>query len=157
MTPSLRRRLWDAAMTGVPFGVFKLGLGVYLHGHVAPTLGAVVVVWGVLDVVLNVLAVAAPSRVSFCVLSNVGRLLDARSRQGGWEALLLAVDTLLSFGIVAGMVGLRLLPDLPEALRRAWDAAVVLNVLAAGLERVWVTAQARAAARRAALEAGGVA
>ncbi|MCO5170249.1 MAG: hypothetical protein M9894_28270 [Planctomycetes bacterium] len=152
MTPSLRRRVWDAAMTGVPFGVFKLGLGVYLHAHVAPALGVVVVVWGALDVLLNLVALAAP-RVSFCLLSNVGRLLDARSRQGGWEALLLAVDTLLSFGIVAGMVGLRLLPDLPEALRRAWDVAVVLNVLAAGLERVWVTAQARAAARRAA--AGG--
>lgn len=145
MKPSLRRRLWDVAMTGVPFGVFKLGFGVFLHGH-APALGALIVAWGVLDVALNVVAAALPA-VSFCVLSNVGRALDARSPQGGWEALLLAVDTLLSFAIVAFMIGFTLLPGLPAALRRTWDVAVVMNVLAAGLERVWVTARARAAAR----------
>ena len=45
--------------------------------------------WGVLDIALNLAAVAVP-RMSYCVLSNIGRRV-------GKEELLLAVDTFLSF------------------------------------------------------------
>lgn len=131
------RRLWDAALTGVPFGIFKVAFGVWLADHVGHAAGAVVVVWGLLDIALNLAAVAVP-RVSYCLLSNAGRWF-------GREDLLLAIDTLLSFGIVACMVGSGLVRELPDALRRAYDLAVVLNVLAAGLERVWNAARVRQA------------
>src|SRR5687767_9178201 len=119
MKPTVRR-LWDAAVTGVPFGVFKVALGAWLADHRGGALGAVVVGWGILDIALNLAAVAVPG-VSFCVLSNIGRRF-------GREDLLLAIDTLLSFAIVACMVGLGLVRELPDPVRRAYDLAVVLNV-----------------------------
>ena len=122
-------------MTGVPFGVFKVALGAWLADRVSPGLGAVIIGWGALDVALNVAAIPVPG-LSYCLLSNIGRRF-------GREDLLLAIDTLLAFAIVACMVGLGLVRELPEPLRRAYDLAVVLNVLAAGLERVWAASRAR--------------
>ena len=56
-----------------------------------------------------------------------------------WEPFLLAVDTLCAFAIVATMIWFRLLGEVPGPLLRMWDVAVVSNVLAVGLEVVWVT------------------
>lgn len=140
MRPTVRR-LWDAALTGVPFGVFKVALGAWLIDHGPAPLGAAVVGWGVLDIALNLAAVPLPA-VSYCALSNLGRRV-------GREDLLLAIDTFLSFAIVAVMVGLGLVRELPDPLRRAYDLAVVLNVLAAGVERLWSVARARREAQAA--------
>ena len=43
---------------------------------------------------------------------------------------------LLSFTLVAAMVGFGRIPSLPSDHLRVWNAAVVLNVLGAGLSRV---------------------
>lgn len=144
MKPTVRR-LWDAALTGVPFGVFKVAFGAWLLDRAPPALGVAIIAWGVLDIALNVAAIFVPG-VSYCVLSNIGRRV-------GREDLLLAVDTFLSFAIVAVMIGLGLVRELPDALRRTYDLAVVLNVLAAGAERVWFAARARRDAQQAAASA----
>ena len=125
------RRAYDALLTGIPFGVFKVAAGWTLAEGV-PALGAFVAVWGLLDIVLNVLAVFAPAHFSWCLLSNVGR-----RRGPAWEERFLAVDTFLSFAIVATMIGLHLLADLPPALSHAWDVAVIGNVLGVGLDRMY--------------------
>lgn len=125
------RRAYDALLTGVPFGIFKVAAG-WCLGLQAPLLGVMVMIWGALDILLNVLAIAAPGQVSYCLLSNLGR------RHGEvWEDRLLAVDTFLSFVIVATLIGFRLLPSLPPMLWAAYDASVIANVLGAGLDRLY--------------------
>ena len=132
------RRLWAAGLTGIPFGVFKVGAGYHLLDVAGPAVGGLVVVWGALDILLNVLAVLFPDRVGYCTLSNLGRLYDLATGQRHRQQVLLAVDTLLAFVIVSYMIWFRQLPTLPAWLGRAWDLAVVLNVLGVGVERVWI-------------------
>lgn len=125
------RRAYDALLTGIPFGVFKVAAG-WTLAEGLPAVGAFVAVWGLLDIALNLLAVLAPGRFSWCVLSNLGR-----RRGPAWEDRFLAVDTFLSFAIVASMIGLHLLADLPPVLSQAWDVAVIGNVLGVGLDRMY--------------------
>ena len=37
----LGRRIWATVLTGMPFAIFKLGAGVYLHTHVSEAAGVV--------------------------------------------------------------------------------------------------------------------
>lgn len=125
------RRAYDALLTGVPFGIFKVAAGWTLGIHV-PVLGVLVILWGAVDILLNVLAIAAPGQISYCLLSNLGR------RRGEiWEDRGLALDTFLSFAIVATLIGFQLLPSLPQMLWAAYDASVIANVLGAGLDRLY--------------------
>lgn len=140
MTETLGRRLWATALTGIPFGIFKLATGVWLYAHVGQALGVALGVWGAADIVLNLVSLALPQRVSYCLLSNLGRLVERRTKGvRRWEAVCLAFDTLLAFLIVATMIWLRLLPELPPLIGRVWDAAVVANVVGVGVERLWLT------------------
>lgn len=125
------RRAYDALLTGVPFGIFKVGAG-WCLGLAFPLLGVMVMLWGALDIVLNLLAVAVPGQFSYCLLSNLGR-----RRGEACEDRLLALDTFLSFGIVATLIGFKLLPSLPPALGLAYDFSVIANVLGAGLDRLY--------------------
>lgn len=125
------RRAYDALLTGVPFGVFKVAAGWVLGGYV-PMLGVMVMIWGGIDILLNLLAIAIPDGVSYCLLSNLGK------RRGDiWEDRGLALDMFLSFAIVATLIGFKLLPTLPAPLWAAYDASVIANVLGAGLDRLY--------------------
>ena len=125
------RRAYDALLTGVPFGVFKVAAG-WTLAEGLPALGAFVAVWGLLDIALNLLAVLAPAHFSWCVLSNLGRHLGPR-----WEDRLLALDTFIAFAIVSTMIGFRLLSGLPSVLGRVWDVAVICNVMGVGVDRLY--------------------
>lgn len=132
IVPSARiRRAYDALLTGVPFGVFKVGAGWILSLH-AGWLGCLVALWGVVDILLNLLAVAIPGHLSWCLLSNLGRRFGEP-----WEDRLLALDTFLSFGIVALMIATGRLSSLPPILARTWEVAVIGNVMGAGLDRLY--------------------
>jgi hypothetical protein len=142
MTESLGRRLWATTLTGIPFGIFKLGAGVWLSAEFSHALGVALIVWGGLDIALNLIAIAFPARFSYCLLSNLGRLLEKRpTSERRWEAVSLALDTLFAFLIVSAMIWLRLLPELPPLMGRAWDVAVVANIVGVGVERLWQTWQ----------------
>ncbi|MHC4446042.1 MAG: hypothetical protein ACYTA5_25900 [Planctomycetota bacterium] len=137
MEESLSRRLWAAALTGIPFGVFKVGTGWYVYASINPVLGSAVVAWGIFDILLNILSVPLPKSVSYCLLSNIGRRIDVHTGRENLEHILLAVDTLLTFVIVAGMIWFRHLSLLPAVLGRLWDLSVVCNVVGVGTERLW--------------------
>jgi hypothetical protein len=141
----LARRLWSAALTGIPFGVFKVGAGWYACAFVNPVFGYIVIAWGVLDVLLNIVSLGWPRSVSYCFLSNIGRRIDVHAGGENWEQTLLAVDTFLTFVIVAGMIWFRQLPLLPPVLGRLWDLAVVCNVIGVGAGRLWWALQRRSA------------
>lgn len=145
MEESLGRRLWAAALTGIPFGVFKVGTGSYVYAFINPVLGSVIVAWGIVDILLNILSVPLPGSVSFCLLSNIGRRIDVHAGRKDWEHILLAADTLLTFVVVAGMIWFRQLSVLPAVLGRLWDLSVVCNVVGVGAERLWRALHRRSA------------
>jgi hypothetical protein len=139
-TDSLGRRLWATTLTGIPFAIFKLGAGVWLEAHFNQALGVALIVWGGLDIALNLISLAFPDRFSYCLLSNFGRQFEKRdSGDRRWEAVSLAADTLFAFLIVSAMIWLRLLPELPPGIGRVWDVAVVANIVGVGVERLWQT------------------
>lgn len=129
------RRLYDALLTGLPFGVFKIAAGWIIATFGTPLVGWTVVLWGILDLLLN-LAVLTGSGSSYCTLSSLGRALDRRGG-GRWEERLLALDTFLSFGIVSLMIWLGYIPRLPGGLILAWNLSVVGNVMGVGVERLY--------------------
>lgn len=145
MDESLGRRLWAAVLTGIPFGVFKVGVGWYVYAFINPVLGSVTIAWGIVDILLNLLSVSLPRSVSYCLLSNIGRRIDIHAGRENWERILLALDTLLTFAIVAGMIWFRQLPFLPAVLGRLWDLSVVCNVVGVGAERLWQALHRRSA------------
>ena len=130
-------RLASVMLVGIPFAVFKVVAGWTVIEQLNGPLGTFIFAWGAMDAVLNLLSLSVPTSVSYCVLSNVGRTIDRSIANHRWENLLLAVDTVLSFGIVAVMIWFGLLRDLPPLLTISWNAAVVCNVLGAGLSQLW--------------------
>lgn len=114
-----------------------MGTGWYVYTAINPALGSAFVAWGIFDILLNILSVPLPKSVSYCLLSNIGRRIDAHTGRENLEHILLAVDTLLTFVIVAGMIWFRHLALLPAVLGRLWDLSVVCNVIGVGAERLW--------------------
>ena len=139
-------RLWAVVLTGIPYGVFKIGAGLAAYEDILPAVGLAVVAWGAVDILLNLASVPWGRAVSHCLLSNIGRQLDRRLGHGGHEQLYLAVDTLVSFAIVATMIGFDRIGALPDPAVRAWELSVIGTVLGAGVERVWRSAQQHRAA-----------
>ena len=131
------RRLWEVALTGLPYAVFKVGGGLAAYHDLHPAIGVAVMGWGTIDAVLNVVSLVLPSRVAHCVLSNVGRAIDRRPRAGGFEQIGLAMDTLSALAIVATMIGFGRITTLPEPVQRIWGLSVIANILGVGIDRVW--------------------
>jgi hypothetical protein len=124
-------KAFEAVVTGLPFCIFKFSAGWVIIGSGNKFLGGLVVGWAVVDLAFN-LAALTSEKVSVCLLSNIGRWTG---RQRG-EDLFLALDTFLSFAIVAALIGFRLIRQVSEPWLSLWDLAVVLNVLGAGTARV---------------------
>jgi hypothetical protein len=139
MNEALGRRLWAALLTGIPFGVFKIGGGLAASHDIHPAVGAAFLLWGALDVALNLAAIAWPGAVSYCALSNLGRLLDRRRGAPGREQLLLAVDTFFAFAVVASMIWTGRIAALPRPMVTVWESSVIGNILGVGVERVWLS------------------
>jgi hypothetical protein len=135
--PELGRRarilvLVEALSVGIPFGAFKVICGVHLGG----VAGWGLVALGVVDLLLNavnaVTVAVAGRRVGPVCLFHaiVGAIAPAFADVGT------ALDALQSFTLVAVMIDAHQLVLLPPAALDLWNAAVVLNVLGAGVLRL---------------------
>lgn len=123
----------------MPFCVFKLLTGlIALRSSTLAPLGYVLLALGSVDLLLNaanlVTLLATGKRVGAVCLSDV--LL--RRFSSGDSELGLAVDVFLSFGLVAIVIGFGLLLRIPAWALPIWNIAVVLNVLGAGVGRLFV-------------------
>lgn len=134
---SLRRRLRSALLTGIPFGIFKIGGGLAASEDIQAVAGIAIIVWGGLDVLLNVLWTLDPRHFAPCLLSLLARRLERGGVRPGVEQLMLAVDTLLAFAIVSTMIWFGRIALLPPMLVRLWELSVIANILGVGGERVW--------------------
>ena len=124
----------EAATIGVPFAVFKIVSGAALIGLGAPAvLGWPLLALGVLDALVNLLnavvvALFGARLLPICVLD----ILLIRRRKGLGPAL----DMMLSFSLVAAMIGTGHIGELSPASLQAWNLAVICSVLGAGALRV---------------------
>lgn len=137
-----RMELFEVLTVGLPFCGFKILTGFSLAAS-APlqTLGTALVVLGVFDGAINsvnLFGLIASGRrpIAACSLALATR---PWSRPSGsrrkWADLGNSLDVLLSFALVALMIGYGRLASLPSGQLAVWNACVILNVLGAGLGR----------------------
>lgn len=130
------RVVWDALLTGVPFGIFKMGTGYFLWTFHGVWLAVLLIGWGIIDLGLNLIAAVWPRPLPYCLLSAFGRWLDRLEGTNRYEPILLAVDTLLSFVLISGMIWFHAIPELGFPLSRIWEFAVVCQIIGVGVSRV---------------------
>ena len=142
--------LLEVLTVGAPFCVFKAGVGVWALGRGWAVAAVPLLLLAAADALHNATNLAAllvrrRRAVSACVLSAVTLRWSPfpRSSHAWLSDLGNALDVALSFSLVAGMVGSGVLGELPAPWLRAWNAAVVLNVLGAGLGRMGSTLERR--------------
>jgi hypothetical protein len=135
--------LAEVVTVGLPFCVFKGLVGALLFGDGHRFGGAALLALAVVDAVFNLVNLVALVTVrrrvgSSCALSAVVTRLRLFAGRPSEDVRDLgdALDTLLSFTLVAAMVGFGRIGSLPAGTLPFWNAAVVLNVLGAGLSRV---------------------
>ena len=131
--------LVEIVTVGLPFCVFKLACGVPLLGATRVAwLGWVLIGWGLADALLNAvnaLSVGASGRrvLPVCLLQAATQAVRPTVRGANVGT---ALDMMLSFVLVAAMIGASELGHLTPAWLSAWNVAVVLNVLGAGTLRL---------------------
>jgi hypothetical protein len=126
--------LVEVVTVGLPFCAFKIITGLDLVSSGLAS-GWILIVLGALDAALNAVngitvAWNGVRRAPICALDAL--FAPRGPGQGPHRELGLALDTMLAFTLVAGMIALNRLGALPAASRGAWNVAVVLNVLGAG-------------------------
>ena len=127
---------FEIITVGLPFCAFKILAGLAL-GQVWLTF------WGALDLVINTanllaLLISRNRATDACVLSLVVRAFKkpTSNEKPVWQELGNSVDVLLSFVIVAFMLGGGFLKLLKPAQLMLWNISVILNVLGAGSMRL---------------------
>ena len=133
---SMLAAVFEILTVGLPFCAFKILAGLGLAQ-------AWLVFWGALDLIINAANLLAlltrrHRATDACLLSLVVRSLKSPTRQetARWQELGNSVDVLLSFAIVALMLGAGFLKFLSPAQLAAWNVSVILNVLGAGSTRL---------------------
>jgi hypothetical protein len=127
----------EIVVVGLPFSAFKVLTGVAAAG--LPSLGVVgslLIGLGALDSLINVVNLGSfvlrrRPATDVCVSDFVVRRLAPEDDLG------VALDVFVSFGLVAVVVGLGLIARMPSWALPIWNVAVVLNVLGAGVGRLY--------------------
>lgn len=134
----------EVLSVGFPFCVFKLAAGEAFRarGGAWGLAGLLLVALGAVDLVFNAanfagLVLIRRRVLDACFFSFAARSFTGAARKSRWtlQDFGNSLDVLLSFALVAYMVGAGRLPELGSPLLGYWNAAVVLNVLGAGLLR----------------------
>jgi hypothetical protein len=142
--------LSEVVTIGLPFCVFKALVGALLWRRGYASGGGVLLALGGLDAIVNSVNLLALLTVqrrvwSPCALSLVAErsgLFSSFSTEH-LRDLGSSLDVLLSFTLVAAMVGFGAIGSLPPTELAVWNGAVVLNVLGAGLSRVGASVRGR--------------
>ena len=134
----------EVVSVGLPFCAFKIVAGAALRagGGGWGGVGTFLVALGAADVLFSGANLAGLILIrrrvlDACFLAFAARLFQAPTRKSRWTLRDCgnSLDMLVSFSIVAWMVGAGRLPALPPRSLSVWNAAVVLSVLGAGLAR----------------------
>lgn len=131
-----------AITIGIPFCIFKylFGLlsmraGILYSNHFLLIFGQFVIVWAVIDVLLNVSRIifhilGKKPLVEFCIIAQIGSIFNR-------SALFLAVDTLLSFSIICLVLWSGWIKNLDLYESYLWYAATTLNLISISLVNIF--------------------
>jgi hypothetical protein len=143
-TRTRRMELLEVLTVGLPFCGFKVLTGLSLADSAAPAVrlaGALLVLLGAVDALINLVNLAgllASGRrpTGDCLFALATRPFHAPNRPAqAWRDFGNSLDVLLSFALVALMIGGGRLRGMPGDRLAVWNACVILNVLGAGLGR----------------------
>lgn len=132
---SSKQRIYEALLTGVPYGFFKFFSGWCLLSTSYALAGWLLVAVGMLDILLNLVGVFKPEPFPLCTLVLLGRGLSGYQGAKKDEPFL-ALDTLISFTLVSSMIWFGGIPLLTPTFGRLWDVCVILNIVSVGVARV---------------------
>lgn len=130
----------EVVTVGLPFCAFKILTGiVFVARPWLSPFGWILIALGCLDGIVNAINLASlitgRARVFGVCLTQI-LVRRWRPNRVEWDDLGISIDVMLSFILVAVMIGFNLLPALPPAGLTAWSFGVVLNVLGAGFGRL---------------------
>ena len=134
----------EVLTVGLPFCFFKLFCGLVLGQHSFKTLGFILIILSAFDFCINATnfmgLIGRKQRWwGACGLTILlGWIAKLRNKNSveNWQNLGTSLDVMLSFSLVATMVGAGGLKYLSTAQLHLWNICVVLNVLGAGLNRM---------------------
>lgn len=121
---------------GLPFCAFKCLTGLHYHQHWLLSLG-------IIDLIINLtnllsLALKKKRVIDACFLSLIVRLVKKPQDHmlPHWQDLGNSLDVLLSFILVAYVIGMGDIGSFGKEELMIWNIAVVLNVIGAGSSRL---------------------
>ena len=137
--------LVEVVTVGLPFCCFKIVAGLSLAASSRPArfVGLVLIALGALDACINAvnlfgLLARGKRPIAACTFALAFTHPTVRApgaKRTKWHDLGNATDVLLSFTLVALIIGTGRIRELPPLQAAAWNIAVILNVLGAGAAR----------------------
>lgn len=121
---------------GLPFCAFKIITGLYFGQYWLVVLGVVDLAFNIIN--LFSLPLLGKRIVAVCFLSFLIHTIKKPNAENKskWQDLGSAIDVLLSFSLVAYVVGGSFIKFFPAVHVNLWNISVVLNVLGAGYGRL---------------------
>jgi hypothetical protein len=122
---------------GIPFCVFKLLFGITSirigdqNNLFLILLGGLVIFWATIDLIMNIGRSALdllhrPAHFEYCTIAQIGRIFHK-------PLVFLAIDTLLTFGIICAMLWLGWIIKLTPFELILWYSATTLNLISLSL------------------------
>jgi hypothetical protein len=129
-------RYLEIITIGLPFCAFKMICGLYLSFPLLTILGGI-------DILINLtnfitLLFLKRTFLDACFLSFIVRTFKrpALDQKSTWQDLGNSLDVLLSFSLVAYIIGSGDIKKFSPSLSQVWNISVILNVLGAGSSRM---------------------
>ena len=141
MQKFFQRPFFLSSTIGIPFCLFKLLFGLAAIRAGAPdhffliTFGWLVIVWAVADLLLNIGRsildlLHRPAPFEYCTIAQAGRIFHR-------PLLFLAIDTLLTFGIICAMLWSGWITSLTPFESFLWYFATTLNLISLSLVSIY--------------------
>ena len=124
---------------GLPFCAFKIVSGLFLNQFWLSALEIIDLGFNLTNLVS--LLVSKRRIFDACLLSFITRQIKKPSQtlKAKWQDLGNSLDVLLSFSLVAYMIGGGFIKDLPMDYLSIWNISVILNVFGAGFSRLEIS------------------
>jgi hypothetical protein len=135
------RPFFLSSTIGIPFCVFKLLFGISVI-RVADQnifsvilLGWLVILWATIDLIMNIGRSALdllhrPAHFEYCIIAQIGRIFHK-------PLVFLAIDTLLTFGIICAMLWSGWITKLTPFELILWYSATTLNLISLSLVSIY--------------------
>jgi hypothetical protein len=126
---------------GIPFCLFKLLFGVTLirmgdqNNILLTVFGWIVIFWATTDLIMNIGRSALdllhrPAHFEYCTIAQIGRIFHK-------PVVFLAIDTLLTFGIICAMLWSGWITKLTPFELILWYSATTLNLISLSLVSIY--------------------